>query len=99
MNYQTLKAKPFSGALGAEITGVDLSLPLENHTFNDVHKALLDHQVIIFRDQKLTPKQQLTFAKRFGGIHQHPYISGLPRSNADREGSERHTYFWRSVAH
>ena len=78
MTYQTLEATPFAGAMGAEISGVDLSQPLDNQAFNDVHQALLDHQVIVFRDQDLTPQQQLTFAKRFGGIHQHPYISGLP---------------------
>ena len=78
MTYQTLEAAPFAGAMGAEISGVDLSHPLDNQAFSDVHQALLDHQVIVFRDQDLTPQQQLAFAKRFGGIHQHPYISGLP---------------------
>ena len=77
MPYQTLKAKPIAGAMGAELTGVDLSQPLDNQAFNDVHQALLDHQVIIFRDQALTPRQQLAFAQRFGGIHLHPYIKGL----------------------
>ena len=78
MTYQTLEATPFAGALGAEISGPDLSQSLDNQAFNDVHQALIDHQVIVFRDQRLTPKQQLAFAKRFGDIHQHPYISGLP---------------------
>lgn len=77
MTYQTIAAHPISGALGAEIEGADLSQPLNNQAFNDIHQALLDHQVIVFRDQKLTPQQQLAFAKRFGGIHHHPYISGL----------------------
>ncbi len=47
--------KPISGACGAEISGVDLSKPLGNAKFAAVHQALLDHQVIFFRDHYLTP--------------------------------------------
>ncbi len=47
-----------AGALGAEIGGVDLSQPLANETIAAIRKALVEHQVIFFRDQALTPEQQ-----------------------------------------
>ena len=60
--------KPISGVCGAEISGVDLSKPLGNAKFAAVHQALLDHQVIFFRDQDLTPEQQVEFSRRFGEL-------------------------------
>lgn len=78
MGYQTIDVRPIAGALGAEIDGVDLSQPLDERTFDAVHRALLDHLVIFFRDQTLTPREQLVFARRFGGIHLHPFVKGLP---------------------
>ena len=54
---QKIDVTPLSGACGAVITGVDLSEPLGNETFAAIHQALLDHQVIFFRDQNLTPDQ------------------------------------------
>src|SRR5262245_48629946 len=62
----TLAVQPVAGALGAEIAGVDLSRPLDDDTFDEVHGALLDHHVIFFRDQELIPDQQIAFARRFG---------------------------------
>ena len=72
-----LEAVPLSGAIGAEIKGVDLAT-LDDATFEDVHRALLDHGVICFRGQTLTPDRQLAFAARWGEIHLHPYLDGLP---------------------
>jgi len=66
MTYQSISVRPISGALGAVVDGVDLSEDLDNSTASDVHKALLDHCVIFFRDQHLTPEQQLRLGRRFG---------------------------------
>jgi taurine dioxygenase len=66
-----------TSALGAEISGVDLSQPLGNDTFAAVHRALLDHCVIFFRDQLMTPDQQVAFARRFGPISIHPYAAAV----------------------
>ena len=77
MAYKRIEVKPLSGALGAEVLGPDLSKKLDSQTFNEVHKALLEHQVIFFRNQKITPQQQLRFAKCFGPIHEHPYMQGM----------------------
>lgn len=78
MGSNSLDVKPIAGALGAEIHGVDLSNPLDDVTFERVHQALLDHCVIFFRDQDITPDAQLAFAERWGDVHFHPHIKGLP---------------------
>lgn len=67
---------PAAGALGAEVQGVDLS-ELDDNEFSRIHQAILEHSVIFFREQTLTPAQQVAFARRFGGIHLHPYIQGM----------------------
>ena len=71
-----IEVKPIAGMLGAEIHGVDLA-NLDDETFAEIYATWLDHLVVFFRDQKLTPEQQLTFAKRFGGIHYHPFVKGM----------------------
>ncbi len=58
MTYRSLMLNPLSGALGAEIHGVDLSVPLNEDTRGEIRRALVDYQVIFFRDQSLTPEQQ-----------------------------------------
>ena len=75
--FETIEVRPVAGALGAEIHGVDLSETLGNQTWDEIHRAWLQHNVVFFRDQKLTPQQYLAFAKRWGGIHLHPYMKGL----------------------
>ena len=57
--------------LGAEITGVDLSRPLDDDTFSKVAQAFYDNEVVVFRNQKLSPEQQIAFTRRFGTLEQH----------------------------
>lgn len=57
--------------LGAQISGVDLSRPLDADTFAQVHKAFFDNEVVFFRNQKLTPAQQVDFTRRFGTLEVH----------------------------
>jgi len=59
MNYNTISAQRIAGALGAEIAEVDLSRPLSDEVIGEIRQALLDHQVIFFHDQHLTPEQNL----------------------------------------
>jgi len=75
--YETIEVAPIAGALGAEISGVDLSEPLTDDLFGEIYQAFVEHHVIFFRDQDMTPEQYLAFAKRWGGIHLHPYMKGL----------------------
>jgi taurine dioxygenase len=57
--------------LGAEISGVDLSRPLEDAGFATISSAFFEHQVVVFRDQRLTPSQQVAFTRRFGELEHH----------------------------
>jgi taurine dioxygenase len=74
--YRRIEVKPIAGALGAEIGRVDLGR-LDDETFKEIKAAWLQHLVVFFRDQNITPEQQLAFAKRFGEIHQHPFMNGM----------------------
>ena len=49
----------------------------DNATFAAIHQAFLDHCVIFFRDQIMTPDQHIAFAHRFGRISVHPYAPAL----------------------
>ena len=74
----TLDITPIAGALGAEISGVNLADDLSNAQFDEIHRAFLDHHVIFFRDQAgLTPDAQKRFARRFGTLNVHPYVKGM----------------------
>ena len=75
-SYRRIAVKPIAGALGAEIAGVDLGA-LDDETFREIHAAWLEHLVVFFRDQTITPEQQIAFAKRFGEIHHHPFMKGM----------------------
>jgi taurine dioxygenase len=68
---------PIAGALGAEIAGVDLSRPLDAASAAAIRQALLDHLVIFFREQRLTPGQYLSFAETFGTPVEYPMIKGI----------------------
>ena len=66
MNYNTISARRITGALGAEIAGVDLSRPLSDDVIGEIRQALLDHQVIFFHDQHLTPEHTLLHGSAVG---------------------------------
>jgi taurine dioxygenase len=70
-------AKRISGALGAEIGNVDLAKELGDDIIAEIRSALLEHKVIFFRDQDITPAQHLAFAKRFGEVVEYPMVKGL----------------------
>lgn len=68
---QTFEIRPFSGAVGAEITGLDLAKPVNAEDFLRIHRAHLDHHVLVFRDQRISPEQQINFSRRFGELQIH----------------------------
>jgi len=72
-----LDIQPISGSLGAEVHGVDLSRDTGDDVIAEIRQALLDHQVIFFRGQDITPEQHLAFAKRFGETVEYPLVKGL----------------------
>ncbi len=64
-------------ALGAEISGVDLSTDLDDDTVAGIKKAFVDHSVIAFRGQNLTPDQHVAFSRRFGELQVHVFKDHL----------------------
>ena len=81
MRYSRIDVQPLSGSIGAEIRGADLSGDLAQETFAEIHAAFLEHLVVMFPDQRLTPAQQIGFARRFGPVMIDPFMKspeGLP---------------------
>lgn len=76
MNRPTIT--PLSTALGAQIDGIDISQPLSLADRDTVEQALLEHQVLFFRDQPIEPPQQARFAAYFGDLHIHPIYPNVP---------------------
>jgi len=70
-SLQHFAIKPFAAPLGAEVLGLDLSRPLSDDDFARLHRAHLDHHVLVFRDQHITPAQQVAFSRRFGPLQIH----------------------------
>ena len=67
--------KLLSGALGAEVEGIDLK-DSSKENFKVINNLLLEHKVIFFRNQKITPEEQLSLAKCFGPLEAHAYVKG-----------------------
>jgi len=79
MAYQSIEVRKLTPTIGAEIAGVDLSRPLGNQQFQEVHDALMENLVVFFRDQKMGVEQHKEFGRRFGKLHVHPNAPiGLP---------------------
>jgi taurine dioxygenase len=72
-----IEARKVSGALGAEISGVDLSRPLAPEDLGEIRRLWLEHLVIFFRDQDLKEHQYMTFAGQFGEPVEYPFVKGL----------------------
>lgn len=71
-----LDIRPLSGAIGAEVLGVDLR-DLDDETVLALRRIWLKHLVIFFRDQTLSPEQFLGAARRFGKPIEYPFIKGI----------------------
>ena len=76
-NYRYIQVQPISGALGAQIEGVNLANPLSCGIATEIRQSFLDHLAIFFPNQKLTPLQQLVFAQQFGQPIEYPQLMGL----------------------
>jgi taurine dioxygenase len=71
------EVRPIAGALGAEISGIDLAQALPDEVVAALRRAWLEHLVLFFRDQPLTPAQFMAFAGRFGEPVEYPYLKGI----------------------
>ncbi|MBV9521263.1 MAG: TauD/TfdA family dioxygenase [Alphaproteobacteria bacterium] len=89
----TLRLRPLEGGFGAEVLGVEVAA-IDDATFPAIHAAFLEHQLLLFRDQRLPPAAQVAFARRFGEVQVHVmnqyHAGGHPElytlSNLDPEG-------------
>lgn len=68
-----IRVLPVTPTIGAEVRGVDLREPLDPGTVEALERALLEHHVLFFRDQQITPAQQIAFARHFGPISIPPF--------------------------
>jgi taurine dioxygenase len=77
-----LHVKPYSGALGAEVTGIDLCQPVVAEAFDALQSALLEYEVLFFRDQPLLPVNHAELADLFGTPQLHEaydHVDGFPQ--------------------
>ena len=72
--YARFAINPMTPTIGAEITGIDLTQPLDAALHAELNRALLEWKVIFFRGQHLTGAQQVAFAKNWGPLEAHPFI-------------------------
>lgn len=79
MRYRRITVEPISGALGAEIGGVDLTRPLDDETVAELRQAWRDYLVIFFRDQHMMPDDQLRFVGYFGEPEVYPLVQGIEK--------------------
>ena len=68
-----LLVQPVTATIGANVDGVDLREPISEVDRKTVLEALFEHHVLFFRNQDITPEQQVAFAKQFGPISFPPF--------------------------
>ncbi len=76
LDYESFELRTLTPHIGAEIRGLDLSVPLTDPQEKEVRRALLDWMVLVFPDQHLDPGQHKAFGERFGRLHVHPQLRG-----------------------
>ena len=80
MSYRHIAVEPVTPTIGAVVRGVRLA-EVDDATVAEIHDAWMEHCVLFFRDQTLTPEQHLAFGRHFGPLHIHPaapYAHGNP---------------------
>ena len=75
-DYKILDLQPMTGNIGVEITNVNLD-HLDDETFEEINRALLEYQVIVFRNQDIDYQSHVDFGKRFGTLYKHPYVKPM----------------------
>lgn len=87
-----MHCEPFSGALGATVTQIDLTSPLDDTTLQELKTALHEYEVLFFRDQPLPPEQHASLAERFGPPQFHEaydHVSGFPQITVLENDADR----------
>lgn len=77
MAFEILDVRPMTKRIGAEIFGIDLTAPLDEPTFQELHDALMEYQVIFFRDQKISHEDHKRLGRAFGPLAIHSGVAGI----------------------
>lgn len=77
MKFERINISPLAPALGAEISEIDLSQPIDNDIAEEIRRAFADYLVLFFRDQELTPESQVAFAGLFGTVGTYPFAEPI----------------------
>jgi len=100
--------RPLPGSFAAEVLGLDLAQPLDDAAFARLHAAHLQHHVLVLREQRITPAQQVAFSRRFGPLQIHVQkkfqLAGQPevlvvsniKQNGEPIGLGDAGHFWHS---
>jgi len=68
----SFRVQRLGASLGAEIHGLDLKAPMTDETFRAFEAALIEHKVLVLRDQNLTTEQHVQVSRMFGELEVHP---------------------------
>ncbi|MBV8804796.1 MAG: taurine dioxygenase [Sinobacteraceae bacterium] len=74
----TIQTTRVARALGVVVSGIDISQDLPQAAIDELSKLLIEHQILFFRDQPISPQAQARFAARFGTLHVHPVYPVMP---------------------
>ncbi|MCP4903892.1 MAG: taurine dioxygenase [bacterium] len=77
---KALQIKKVTRVIGAEVSGVSLKEPLQSEDRAAIEAALLEHHVLFFRDQDITPEEQVEFSRQFGTISTPPFTPKYSKS-------------------
>ncbi len=72
-----MKIKRLAGAIGAEISGVDLTQPISPALAADIRDVFLKNEVIFLRQQPLSHAQFMAFAQAMGEPVEYPFVKGI----------------------
>ena len=91
MSASQVKVCPLTPAIGAELSGVDLNQRMPDHEFDAIYEALIEHQVIFFKNQLISPENYLNFFRSFGEPEEHPVeIRQMYRWRSDADNANHY---------
>ena len=90
----TFKLRKLSHGLGAEVCDIDVTAPMSESAFGEIHRAFLDYGVLLFRNQQFTTEEQVAYSKRFGKLEHNlrddnAFVAPLGNLDADGKLRER----------
>jgi len=97
-----VSVQPSGACCGATITGVSLNRPLSKDLVAEIRTHWLEHKVVAFPDQKLTPDQLVSFSEQFGDICEDPFFGHIdehPQVAAIQRKADEKTTIFAEVFH